>query len=162
VKVEYGSSQTFTITPAYGYRVANLVVDGKSLGAVTTYTFETVSEPHELHAEFVTVSEHLAFIRKTCLLIDNATNTVQEIACGSVVDGIVIDGTLMIDGEACGTGCTGDVASFTSLSGVILDAMPNAGTTFVQWQTADGETVEGIVYTEQDIVVQAVIGHCRD
>lgn len=52
IQIKYGSSQTFTITPDDGYEVADVLVDGKSVGAVTSYTFEAVTENHTISAIF--------------------------------------------------------------------------------------------------------------
>ncbi|MFO7657150.1 MAG: fibronectin type III domain-containing protein [Bacteroidales bacterium] len=52
ITVNCGASQTFTITPNQGYFVDNVVVDGFSVGAVTSYTFENVTENHSIHATF--------------------------------------------------------------------------------------------------------------
>ena len=53
VSVREGRDQTFTITPDKGYAVANVKIDGKSIGAVKSYTFENVSSPHTIEAIFV-------------------------------------------------------------------------------------------------------------
>ena len=45
VSVREGRDRTFTITPDKGYAVANVKIDGKSIGAVKSYTFENVAEP---------------------------------------------------------------------------------------------------------------------
>jgi hypothetical protein len=50
--VNYGGSQAFAITPANGYQVANVVVDGTSVGAVTSYTFSNVTANHTISATF--------------------------------------------------------------------------------------------------------------
>src|SRR5207247_735309 len=52
VSVNYGSSQTFTITPAANYHVADVVVDGVSAGAMTSYTFTNVTANHTIAASF--------------------------------------------------------------------------------------------------------------
>lgn len=51
-KISYGSSQTFTITPDSGYEIADVLVDDKSVGAVSTYTFENVQSDHTISATF--------------------------------------------------------------------------------------------------------------
>ena len=51
--VDYASNQTFTITPAGGYYVGDVVVDGSSKGAVGTYTFDNVTSNHTISATFV-------------------------------------------------------------------------------------------------------------
>ena len=51
--VPYGSpSPAFTITPNTGYHVADVLVDGSSVGPVTTYTFPSVSAAHTISASF--------------------------------------------------------------------------------------------------------------
>lgn len=52
VTVPYGGNQTFTITPASGYAVANVLVDGVSQGAVSSYTFSNVTSSHTISASF--------------------------------------------------------------------------------------------------------------
>ncbi len=52
VQVPEHGSQTFTITPNPGYFVADVRVDGKSVGAVTYYVFNDVTAPHTIMAAF--------------------------------------------------------------------------------------------------------------
>jgi hypothetical protein len=40
------------MTPDPGYRVADVLVDGLSVGAVTTYTFYSVQAPHTISVAF--------------------------------------------------------------------------------------------------------------
>ena len=47
-----GSSFTFTITPNSGYRISNVLVDGISKGAISTYRFDNVQSNHEISATF--------------------------------------------------------------------------------------------------------------
>jgi hypothetical protein len=56
VKVAQGASQVFTITPAAGYVVQGVTVDGQSAGAVTTYTFTDVEAKHTIAATFIAQS----------------------------------------------------------------------------------------------------------
>ena len=51
--VRDGRDQTFTITPDKGYAVAKVLVDGKSVGAVKSYTFKNVTEDHTIEAIFM-------------------------------------------------------------------------------------------------------------
>ena len=53
VSVLGGTNQTFTITPAAGYVVANVLVDGASVGAVTSYTFSNIQAGHTISASFM-------------------------------------------------------------------------------------------------------------
>jgi hypothetical protein len=52
VRVEKGDSQTFTITADPDYTIHDVIVDGNSVGAVATYTFENVRSNHEIRATF--------------------------------------------------------------------------------------------------------------
>ena len=52
VRVTKGSDKTFTITADAGYRVADVQVDGRSVGAVSRYTFENVTASHTITARF--------------------------------------------------------------------------------------------------------------
>lgn len=52
VGVAEGNSQTFTITPNFGYKVEDVLVDEVSVGAVETFTFTEVSAGHTISATF--------------------------------------------------------------------------------------------------------------
>jgi len=52
VSVNYGASQTFAITPNTGYHVSDVLVDGSSVGAVTSYTLNNVTAAHTISASF--------------------------------------------------------------------------------------------------------------
>ena len=52
VSVAGGSNQLFTITPNSCFHVANVLVDGSSIGAVTTFTFTNVTADHTISASF--------------------------------------------------------------------------------------------------------------
>ena len=51
--VRDGRDQTFSITPDKGYAVAKVLVDGKSVGAVKSYTFKNVTKDHTIEAIFM-------------------------------------------------------------------------------------------------------------
>ena len=53
VSVNRGSDKVFTISANTGYRVSDVLVDGKSVGAVTTYTFNNVQAKHTIDVSFV-------------------------------------------------------------------------------------------------------------
>ncbi len=52
VKVEKGEDQTFKIKAGKGYEIADVLVDGKSVGAVAKYTFKNVKAKHTIEATF--------------------------------------------------------------------------------------------------------------
>ncbi len=57
VVVNYGASQTFTITPDAGYMISKIIVDGKAVYVPqtykATYTFKDVKSNHTIRAKFV-------------------------------------------------------------------------------------------------------------
>ena len=55
--VNYGTSQTYAIAPAAGYRAAGVTADGVSVGAITKYTFSNIQANHTITASFVTLSK---------------------------------------------------------------------------------------------------------
>ena len=56
VSVREGSDRTFTITPDKGYAVFNVKIDGRSIGAVKSYTFENVKRAHTIEVSFTRVN----------------------------------------------------------------------------------------------------------
>jgi streptogramin lyase len=52
VTVNCGESRTFSILPSECYYVADVKVDGESVGAVLTYTFDNVTSDHTIEALF--------------------------------------------------------------------------------------------------------------
>ena len=52
VSVRAGANQTFTITPNRGYAVSDVKIDGRSIGAVRSYTFENISTSHTIEVQF--------------------------------------------------------------------------------------------------------------
>ena len=51
--VPIGGDQTFTITPDKGHAVAKVLIDGQSVGAVTSYTFRGITEGHTIEVIFM-------------------------------------------------------------------------------------------------------------
>ncbi|TLN03056.1 hypothetical protein FDZ73_09010 [bacterium] len=59
-RVNYGGSQTFTITPNSGYKVADVKVNGTSVGAVSSYTFSKVTSDQTISATFTATTSSYA------------------------------------------------------------------------------------------------------
>ena len=49
---EHGDNQTYTMIPEVGYHVEDVLVDGVSVGAVESYTFNNITDNHSIHASF--------------------------------------------------------------------------------------------------------------
>jgi len=54
--VNYNSNISYSITPSVGYAILEVFVDSISVGAVSSYTFTNVTEPHFIYATFQTGS----------------------------------------------------------------------------------------------------------
>jgi len=54
ITVNQGTDKSFTITPDIDYQIADVLVDGSSAGAVSSYTFTNVSQDHTISATFNT------------------------------------------------------------------------------------------------------------
>lgn len=53
IKVTYGEKRKFQVIPLPGFRVSEVLVDKASVGAVNSYTFNTITRDHVLEAVFV-------------------------------------------------------------------------------------------------------------
>ena len=50
--LEGGNSQRFTIKPNEGYKIADVIIDGKSQGAISSYVFKNVTGDHTFKVNF--------------------------------------------------------------------------------------------------------------
>ncbi|BBB32873.1 hypothetical protein TTHT_1360 [Thermotomaculum hydrothermale] len=50
--VTVGSDKTYTITPDSDYSIKDVLVDGQSVGAVSTYTFTNITNDHTIEVKF--------------------------------------------------------------------------------------------------------------
>ncbi len=55
VSVYENCSQTFTFAPLVGYKINDVLVDGSSVGNVSSYTFSDVTSDHTISVEFLAV-----------------------------------------------------------------------------------------------------------
>ncbi len=56
VTVDDLSNQSFTIAPASGNLISNVVVDGTNDGAISSYTFNNITGPHTITAIFIPIN----------------------------------------------------------------------------------------------------------
>ena len=89
ISVREGRDQTFTITPDKGYAVANVKIDGKSIGAVKSYTFENVSRTHTIEVVFMKANGN----PQTGVFVDVATGSYYEDAVDWAVENGLTQGT---------------------------------------------------------------------
>ncbi len=57
VYVTAGQGKTFTIAADQGYKISDVLVDGKSVGAVTSYTFSNVSTAHTIEVIYLKAAD---------------------------------------------------------------------------------------------------------
>ena len=50
--VLHGNNQSYSITPAKGYQIEEVIVDNVSVGAVTNYSFRNVTSDHSISVRF--------------------------------------------------------------------------------------------------------------
>jgi hypothetical protein len=119
--VNYGGSKSFTVTPDPGYHIADVAVDGASVGAVSAYTFTNVTANHTIAAAFT---------------LNTYTLTVSKDGTGS--------GTVSSTppGISCGGDCTETYAHGTV---VTLTATPLISSTFAGWSGAGSGTGDRVV-----------------
>ncbi len=103
VTVNHGESRTFTITPAAGYRVADVLVDGTSVGAVSTYTLSAVTTNHTIAAVFA-ANTYTLTVTKT----GTGTGTVTTSPAGTAFStGTVVTLTAAPGADSTFTGWSG-------------------------------------------------------
>ena len=110
--VKHGSNQSFTITANAGYSIADVLVDGASVGAVASYTFPNLTAAHTISAGFSVLSYAL---------------TVSNAGTGT---GTV---TSSPKGISCGGDCT---EGYTAGTVVTLTAAPDRNSSFAGWSGA--------------------------
>ena len=65
IKVDDGVTKTFTFTPNEGYKISDVLVDGVSVGAVSSYTFSNITSNHTLSVTFKIISATLTVVNNT-------------------------------------------------------------------------------------------------
>ena len=129
--VNHGGSQTISITPDSGYRIADVTVDGASVGAVGTYTFSNVTGDHSLNATFAALQYTItASAGSNGQVSPNGTTSVNH--GGSQTISITPDSgyqiaDVMVDGSSVGAV---DTYTFSNVTG---DHSLNASFTALQY-----------------------------
>ncbi|MCX6374023.1 MAG: hypothetical protein NTX16_13295, partial [Actinobacteria bacterium] len=73
--VAYGADRAFTIASATGYYVADVLVDGVSVGPVPGYTFKAVSANHTISASFAPGVQTRLQISAAMAVVDYGSST---------------------------------------------------------------------------------------
>ncbi|MEY4071330.1 MAG: hypothetical protein RL721_1944, partial [Candidatus Eisenbacteria bacterium] len=124
VSVPSGGSQSFTITPNAGFAISDVLVNGGSVGAVASYTFNSVSANQTIAASFVAVARTL---------------TVNVVGGGSVTkspdqasypDGSTVQLTAVPSSGHSFTGWSGALTGTTNPANLLMDGDKTVTATF--------------------------------
>jgi uncharacterized delta-60 repeat protein len=140
VTVNYGASQTFSISPNTGYHIADVKVDNVSQGAISSYTFSNVTAANTISATFaINTQTHLLTVTKT------------GTGSGNV---IASPGTLTWNGNV-GT------ATYDHNTTVTLTATPDTGSTFIGWSASCSGTGSCSVIISGSTCTLKMCGPCN-
>ncbi|MFM2106193.1 MAG: hypothetical protein RL338_1225, partial [Chloroflexota bacterium] len=136
IGVAEGDSLTFAITPAPAYQVLDVLVDGVSVGDVTSYTFTDVTANHTIAATFalgtvtVTTSANAGgtISGSTTLAVGDSTTVTITPDTGYRIDDVLVDGVSVgaIDTVAL-TGITADATVEAVFARITFAIVATAG-----------------------------------
>ena len=108
VAVDCGATQSFSITPAAGYTLDSVMVDGESVGAVYNYVFSGVTEDHTIEVFFSSNDSNTYTITATAgdngtITPEGATTVYQGTSITYVftpdeyytIDQVIVDGNVL-------------------------------------------------------------------
>ncbi|RJQ48256.1 MAG: hypothetical protein C4538_04135 [Nitrospiraceae bacterium] len=106
--VNYGGSQTVSITPNSGYHVADVLIDGVSIGPVSSYQFTNITADHLVEAIFEP---------------DCTPTSTDETICNGVDDDCdsSIDEDYIAIPTTCGTGACASSGQMQCQNGSVVD-----------------------------------------
>ncbi len=158
VMVNAGESKTFTLTPSDGYTVSDLKVDGKSVGAQTSYTFSNVSDNHIIQAAFKSSTGQFIISAGTGIngTIDPKGNVTVESGGSKTFavksdTGYIVD-DVKIDGQSKGAMTTYTFTNVTADHSIYATFKVGTSQTFIIRATA-GEN--GKIFPSGDTTVTA-------
>jgi len=133
-----GSSKTFTITAQDGYLISDVLVDGKSVGAVSSYTFSDVTKAHTIKAVFNTWAnpftdvsasdwfyQYVAYVNQNSLMNGTSNTTFEPNSKLTRAMLVTILYQLESNPYVLNTSSFGDVAGGTWYSGPVAWAAAN-------------------------------------
>lgn len=115
--VTQGSNQTYTVTVNSGYKISDVKVDGSSVGAVSSYTFSSVTSAHTISVTFASAASLSA---GSATLGDNGSGTLNS---GVTKSGYGVTASLPVTASyVSGTTVTASY-NFTSAKTVSLESV---------------------------------------
>ena len=170
-----GSSKVFTIVPTAAYLIADVLVDGVSVGAVNSYTFTNINASHTINAVFaakptwtitasvnggngaVTPSGNTAVVQgasQTYSLVPNSGYRVGSVMVDGVNKGtptsytfsnVTADHTLVVSFIVDGYTITASAGSNGSISPAGATSVANGGSQTYTFTPASGYMVQNVV-----------------
>ncbi|MDM7999665.1 MAG: Ig-like domain repeat protein [Dehalococcoidia bacterium] len=126
VPVTYGADQTFVITPDIGYYIADVLVDGASVGAVDTHTFYSVIADHTISAVFG-AAEHTLVI-----IVDGNGSVTKDPELAAYAHGSQVTLTAVPDPGWVFVGWSGDLSGTTNPAVVTMNSDKRVTATFAE------------------------------
>jgi hypothetical protein len=140
VTVNSGANQSFTVAPNSGYQIADVTVDGASVGAVASYLFGSVMANHTIVASFKLPATYTLSVAKS----GTGTGTVSNSPTGtSFSAGTPVTLTAAPDANSTFSGWSGGGCSGTSPCTVTMNGNTSVTATFnLQTYTITASTVD--------------------
>jgi hypothetical protein len=152
VVVNYGASQQFTIIPENPYGIAEVKVDGLSVGAVSSYNFQNVTANHTIEASFVSLlPEAATLVSPSAKTYTNTPTYVWNAVSNSTQYYVKVNdsGGTKIEQwyTASEAGCSNGTGTCSVTPTVELAA--GAGTWWIQTRNSfgDGPLSQGLAFT---------------
>lgn len=130
---DQGTSQRYIISPDIGFHVDGVLIDGLSVGSATSYTFNNISENHTISAHFANGSYYSLSVITRGTGSGNVVSSKGDIDCPGICD-----------------------IQFEPASTIILEAIPDNGSTFIGWRgDCTGTTATCFLSGDQNKYVSA-------
>ena len=157
--VNYGGSQTYTITPTTGYFISDVTVDGVSQGAITSFPFTNVTANHAISASFTIISYNLRPSSGSGGTI--TTSGTAQIQIGTVAgNGTVSFTNLRIDAAGTNKQLTASASGLSNSVSSLFTVSPGAATSMaIQTQPPATATAGGVFSPATVIRLQDALGN---
>lgn len=137
ITVNKGANLSFTISPNSGYSIKDVLVDGKSQGKISSYTFTNISSDHQIYASFEKLGTQKVYKKLSVDFRGNGSGTVMSYPSGI----------------NCKNDCSG---WFEKGIQVTLTAIPNSDSNFDGWNIGScGKNKNCTIKMEYDTPVVA-------
>jgi hypothetical protein len=132
ITVDYGTSQSFSITPNSGYYIADVKVDGVSQGGVSSYTFSNVTADHSIEASFNAGPPPVTYYTLTITKAGNGSGSVTTSPSGTTFSaGTVVTLTAKPDKNSTFKGWSGGVTGTSPTCSLTMNADTTVTATFM-------------------------------